>query len=140
MGEKASTTNHGSLLSSLGNVLIAIPTLLALAVFTLILAVVVYYGWDAFASNFPSFLLSDPYLNMRAREIAPMIFGTFALITGAMAIAVPPGVMASNILHRVPYQRRSEVVSQPSHKQSSWGSINNISGFSASHSSSKNSG
>ncbi|MEM3663938.1 MAG: phosphate ABC transporter permease PstA [Candidatus Jordarchaeales archaeon] len=97
MDEKSSkvNVNHGSLLSLLGNVLVAIPTLLALTSFIIILAVVVYYGWGAFAFNFPSFLLSDPYFNMRAGGIAPMIFGTFALVTGAMAIAIPLGVMAS---------------------------------------------
>lgn len=95
MSEKRPAVNHESLLSSLGNVLIAIPTLLALAAFVIILSVVVYYGWGTFAFNFPSFLLSDPYLNLRAGGIAPMIFGTFALVTGAMAIAVPLGVMAS---------------------------------------------
>ncbi|MEM3466726.1 MAG: hypothetical protein QW566_09680 [Candidatus Jordarchaeales archaeon] len=47
MDEKSSkvNVNHGSLLSLLGNVLVAIPTLLALTSFIIILAVVVYYGW-----------------------------------------------------------------------------------------------
>ncbi len=84
-----------SIRKALGDVLIGIPTFLAIITFFLILGTVVTYGWGVFAYNFPSFLTSNPYLNMRAGGIAPMIFGTFALVTGAMVIAIPLGVLAS---------------------------------------------
>ncbi|MGQ9722840.1 MAG: phosphate ABC transporter permease PstA [Candidatus Jordarchaeum sp.] len=83
--------------SILGDVLIGIPTFLAILAFFIILGTVLFYGWPTFTFNFPSFLTSSPIPNtdLRLGGIAPMIFGTFALVVGAMIIAIPLGVMSS---------------------------------------------
>jgi phosphate transport system permease protein len=91
------TPEEANLKSLLGHVLIWIPTALALLAFLFILADLIGNGWSTLTFDFPSFLTSNPYYidNVLVGGIAPMIFGTFALVLGAMAIAIPLGVLSS---------------------------------------------
>jgi phosphate transport system permease protein len=91
------TPEETNIKSLLEHVLIWIPTALALLAFVFILGNVISNGWGTFTFNFPSFLTSNPYYmnNVMFGGVAPMIFGTFALVFGAMAIAIPLGVMSS---------------------------------------------
>jgi phosphate transport system permease protein len=101
----------------LGEIIFSIPTLLILAVFFLILGLIVYYGapvisWD-FLTGTPGFrmlygeplgptiLYSEPF-NLQIMPyggILPMIFGTLALVSGAIGIAVPLGVLSAVYLN-----------------------------------------
>jgi phosphate transport system permease protein len=101
------TPEESNLKSLLGHVLIWIPTALALIAFLFILFDLISNGWGTLTYNFPSFLTSNPYVigpftiggstigPFTIGGAGPMIFGTFALVLGAMAIAIPLGVLSS---------------------------------------------
>lgn len=97
----------------IGEMLFSIPTLLILASFLLIMGVIVYYGAPAISWNFltgtpglrmlygeplgPSYLYGEPF-NLQIMPyggILPMIFGTVALVSGAICIAVPLGILSA---------------------------------------------
>ena len=102
---------------SLGKILFSIPTLLILASFLLIMGIVVFYGAPAISWDFitgtpglrmlygepfgPSIFYGEPF-NLQIMPyggILPMIFGTLALVSGAICIAVPLGILSAVYLN-----------------------------------------
>ncbi len=111
----------------IGEILFNIPTLLILASFFLIMGIVVFYGTPAFSwefltgtpglrmlygepfgSSYLSFLYGEPfYLQiMPYGGILPMIFGTLALVSGAICIAVPLGVLSAVYINEYLHEGR----------------------------------
>ncbi|MHA1579368.1 MAG: phosphate ABC transporter permease PstA [Candidatus Freyarchaeota archaeon] len=87
----------------IGEVLFSIPTLIILAVFLVIMGVVVYYGAPVISVEFltgnPGYRMLYGGEFMPYGGILPMIFGTLALVTGAICIAVPLGVLSAIYLN-----------------------------------------
>lgn len=99
----------------IGEIIFSIPTLFILSIFFLILGLIIYYGapiisWD-FLTGIPGFRMlygeplpfiphifyNEPF-NLQIMPyggILPMIFGTLALVSGAIVISVPLGVLSA---------------------------------------------
>lgn len=94
----------------IGEILFSIPTLLILASFFIIMGAIVYNGapaisWD-FLTGTPGYRMLYGGAFMPYGGILPMIFGTLALVSGAIGIAVPLGVFSAVYLNEYLHEGR----------------------------------
>ncbi|MBS7250873.1 MAG: phosphate ABC transporter permease PstA [Candidatus Freyarchaeota archaeon] len=97
----------------LGEILFSIPTLLILASFILIMGVIIINGaqvinWE-FITGTPGarMLYGTPLgLPLSYGGILPMIFGTLALVSGAICIAVPLGILSAIYINEYLHEGR----------------------------------
>lgn len=97
----------------IGEILFSIPTLLILASFLLIMGIIVINGAPALSWEFITgspgarMLYGTPFgLPLSYGGILPMIFGTLALVSGAICIAVPLGILSAVYLNEYLHKGR----------------------------------